>query len=66
MFGILQNFKEEQGFRMDRWVRDGVLATERVYGPLLINPNKGEKLILYLSMSPTAVSAVLIKEEDKL
>ena len=33
--------------------------------PLLIVPNMGEELILYLSMSPIAVSAVLIKEEYK-
>ena len=33
--------------------------------PLLIVPDTGEELILYLSVSPTAVSAVLIKEECK-
>ena len=33
--------------------------------PLLTVPNTGEDLILYLSMSPTVVSIVLVKEEDK-
>ena len=33
--------------------------------PLLTIPNMGEKIILYLFVSPTAVSFVLIKEEDK-
>ena len=34
--------------------------------PLLIVPSLGKELILYLSISPTAVSAVLIQEEDKI
>ncbi|GFZ11353.1 hypothetical protein Acr_22g0007510 [Actinidia rufa] len=42
---------------------------KRVYGivppPLLIVPNMGEEPIFYLSMSPTAVSEVIVKEEDK-
>ena len=32
---------------------------------LLIIPNMSEELILYLSVSPIAVSALLIKKEDK-
>ena len=34
--------------------------------PLLIVPNIGEKLILYMFVSTTTVSVVLIKEEDKI
>ena len=33
--------------------------------PLLTVPSMGEELILYLSVSPTVVSVVLIKEENK-
>ncbi|GFS34928.1 hypothetical protein Acr_00g0036800 [Actinidia rufa] len=33
--------------------------------PLLIVPTTGEDLYVYLSISPTAVSAVLIREEDQ-
>ena len=33
---------------------------------LLIVPNMGEELILYLSISPTAVSIVFIREKDKI
>ena len=33
--------------------------------PLLIVHNTGEELIIYLSISPTTISAVLIREEDK-
>ena len=33
--------------------------------PLLAIPIKGEKLIVYLSVSPTVVNAVLIREKDK-
>ena len=33
--------------------------------PLLTVPNMGEELILYLSISPIAVSAMLIRDEDK-
>ena len=33
--------------------------------PLLIVPNMGEELMLYLSISLTIVSAILIREEDK-
>ena len=33
--------------------------------PLLIVPNMGKELILYLSVSPTTVSAMLIREKDK-
>ena len=32
---------------------------------LLIVPNMGKKIILYLSVSPTIMSAMLVKEEDK-
>ena len=32
---------------------------------MLTVPSMGEELILYLSMSPTTVSTVLIREEDK-
>ena len=32
----------------------------------MIVPTIGEKLTLYLSMSPTVVSAILIKGEDKI
>ena len=32
---------------------------------LLIVPNMGKKIILYLSVSPTTMSAMLVKEEDK-
>ena len=34
--------------------------------PLLVVHNTGEELILYLSVSPTTISAVLIREEDKI
>ena len=33
---------------------------------LLMVPSTGEELTLYLSVSPTAVSAVLIRDEDKI
>ena len=33
---------------------------------LLIIPNTGEELLVYLSISPKVVSAVLIREEDKI
>ena len=35
------------------------------FPPLLTVPNTGEELILYLSVLPTAISAMLVKEEDK-
>ena len=39
---------------------------EYLRSPLLLTvPNMGEELILYLSISPTTVSVVLIREEDK-
>ena len=39
---------------------------EYLGSPLLLTvPNMGEELILYLSISPTTVSVVLIREEDK-
>ena len=34
--------------------------------PLLTVPITGEELIIYLSVLPTAVSAVLIREEDRI
>jgi len=35
--------------------------------PPLLSPSKpGEELFLYLAVSPTAVSAALVKEEDRI
>ena len=67
MFGIIQNYEEEQGFWVDRRVQDGVPVIEKVYGiaPSTHSSQYREEFILYLFVSPTTVSAMLIKEEEK-
>ena len=42
------------------------LGSPLLLPPLLIVPVMDEKLIVYLSISPTVVSAVLIRGEDKI
>ena len=64
MPAILQDFKEEQSlpfFKMAFQQLKEYLGSP----PLLIVPSLGEDLILYLSISPIIVSAVLIREKDK-
>ena len=53
------------------WTNESEVAfkqlKEYLGSPLLLTvPITGEELIVYLSISPTKVSAMLIREEDKI
>ena len=52
---------------MDGWIWGNIPTAEGIsrFATLIIVPTMGGELIMYLLVSPTAVSAVLIQEEDK-
>ena len=66
MLSFLQDLKA--GFRLDRRVRSNIPGAKALLKqPPLLSPSKeGEDLFLYLVVFTTAVSAALIKEENRI
>ncbi|GFS38889.1 hypothetical protein Acr_00g0059990 [Actinidia rufa] len=59
--------RKSQGFQWNEESKNAFQQLKEYLGspPLLTVPATGEDLYVYLSISPTAVSAVLIREEDQ-